>query len=536
MSVPVSITIKNYRSIEEATIPLESKVCALVGPNNSGKSNVLKAISIIANETYNRLDTNTTEYIVEVGDNTINKIARTKKNFRNIIFTEDIKTLKVTLKASNSHSLNNTSATLSEELPARLKNYFASDDFLHDFGHRADLESNKKRFVLDLGVQSLFKGSVYLPNIRFITKEGSVPPFHNQWEFPGETIAFDKLIPTLASIDRPSRELSENREVKKGICDFIGYCLEAKNVDFEVSNDRNVIHLTIDGEERRLDDFGTGVEQLLLIGTAIQKMPDRFVLIDEPEVHLHPGTQKRIIRYFTENTTDNTRIIIATHSPSIIDNDNISLIRTSRSEGVSKYTTIKSNNERYEAVRALGHRPSELVQTNFVIWVEGPSDRIYVNSWINWSSPNLIEGIDYSVLIYGGRLLSNHSYDEQYADLIQCLPLSRRFCVLMDSDKRSKAARINTTKKRVEAECKNSNAMCWITRGREIENYIPPEVFQNCIINGISEASSPYDSVFTVDRPDKVKIAKIATAEKWKNFPLDLKAQVKRLINEIERP
>lgn len=43
------IYIKNFRSIKELTIE-PSNLCALVGPNSAGKTNVLKAIDLVLGE------------------------------------------------------------------------------------------------------------------------------------------------------------------------------------------------------------------------------------------------------------------------------------------------------------------------------------------------------------------------------------------------------------------------------------------------------------------------------------------------------
>ncbi|WP_175475281.1 hypothetical protein [Butyrivibrio sp. ob235] len=45
----------------------------------------------------------------------------------------------------------------------------------------------------------------------------------------------------------------------------------------------------------------------------------------------------------------------------------------------------------------------------------------------------------------------------------------------MDSDKRTTQAHINKTKKRVRDEFKKAGLYCWITKGKEIENYLPAE-------------------------------------------------------------
>jgi hypothetical protein len=52
----------------------------------------------------------------------------------------------------------------------------------------------------------------------------------------------------------------------------------------------------------------------------------------------------------------------------------------------------------------LGYRPSDLLQADCVIWVEGHSDNIYVRRWIELIDPNQDEGIDYSIVFDVGKL------------------------------------------------------------------------------------------------------------------------------------
>ena len=47
------IYIKNFRSIKEITLE-PSNLSALIGPNSSGKTNILKAIDLVLREVYER--------------------------------------------------------------------------------------------------------------------------------------------------------------------------------------------------------------------------------------------------------------------------------------------------------------------------------------------------------------------------------------------------------------------------------------------------------------------------------------------------
>src|SRR5947207_7404020 len=133
-----------------------------------------------------------------------------------------------------------------------------------------------------------------------------------------------------------------------------------------------------------------------------------------------------------------------------------------------------------EVLNDLGIRAADVLQANFVVWIEGPSDRIYLNRWIGLMASELVEGIDYSIMFYGGRLLSHLSLlrdePELSADeLIKLLRISQNSAIVIDSDRTKSDAEINETKTRIAKECKEAGVFCWISAGREIENYLTPE-------------------------------------------------------------
>lgn len=135
----------------------------------------------------------------------------------------------------------------------------------------------------------------------------------------------------------------------------------------------------------------------------------------------------------------------------------------------------------------LGYRASDIVQTNCVIWVEGPSDRIYLNKWISSKNPDLIEGTNYSIMFYGGRLLSHLSATDEdenarsVSDLIDLQSLNKNTVVMIDSDKATEGDKINSTKQRIQKELEAGEGLPWITQGREIENYVPYAELQKAV-------------------------------------------------------
>ena len=109
----------------------------------------------------------------------------------------------------------------------------------------------------------------------------------------------------------------------------------------------------------------------------------------------------------------------------------------------------------------LGVLASDLFQSNGIIWVEGPSDRIYIKKWLELVDPELKENKDYTFLYYGGRLLAHYtslpSNDEDTKKYISILLTNKNSAIVMDSDKKTNWAKLNATKLRVIDEFKSNN-------------------------------------------------------------------------------
>jgi len=195
----------------------------------------------------------------------------------------------------------------------------------------------------------------------------------------------------------------------------------------------------------------------------------------------------------------------------------------------------------------LGYRASDLLQANCVIWVEGPSDRIYLNHWIYALDPSLVEGLHYSIMFYGGRLLSHLSADDpEVGDFISLRRLNRYIAIVIDSDRSAPKKHINPTKKRVRGEFNKGPGFAWITKGREIENYVKPELLEKAVRAVHPKAhhlenTGQYDKClhYTTskrelrDRVDKVKVAREVASEHAQLDVLDLRQMISKLVGFI---
>jgi ABC-type thiamine transport system ATPase subunit len=214
-------------------------------------------------------------------------------------------------------------------------------------------------------------------------------------------------------------------------------------------------------------------------------------LIEEPETHLHPVLQRHLAREMDRITEEKKlQILITTHSP-VFQQMNIwqskARVFSTESEKIVEYSDARN------MLDLLGIKASDVFQSNGIIWVEGPSDRLYIKHWLSlWCEihniPTPLENVDYSFSLYGGASLSHFSAQET-DEFIAMMKINRNFAIVMDRDfdftSNSNGSLIHirpdSAKSRIIKEIEREmfgNALALVTDGYTIENYLPPSFFE----------------------------------------------------------
>lgn len=547
-----SIKLRGWRSYDLEGIHIEGlkSINLIIGPNNSGKSNLSKYLNYLKNMATDQLSNGCSISVTtEIDESQTWNWEKEKINCEislssdSSFTTEDEVSYKVSehqVTLDCCHNVSANTSTLNIKVGGKPifneKNLICADltsntwlDPTDDIAGFNDNEFYWSRFLNSL---------VFVDPIRHHSRNSNN---EQSYYFDGAKIIaeLDKLRVDKAN---PSNWAGYKKQIKFWLSDILSEVVtNVEIVEKDLCLEFNS-NLTFS-----LDQLGTGVSQIVMLLSHlwINREDNLNVFLEEPEANLHPEAVVKLVTIF-ENELVNHRFFITTHSPSLIDclNENWAVYRTLKDRsGASKITPNDNIIKYYETLDALGVRASQILQANSVIWVEGPSDRVYLKKMIDiFSDEKLIEGRDYSFLYFGGtNLASFTALDDLDENLINILSTSRKAFLIADSDCSSEEKRESETFKTYLASMisriKNANinhmglgstvedyVTVWITEGREIENYI----CKNLLFEVLTSKSFKRESI---GKGDNRKILKLKTThssdfvfEKFDSFDKSISA------------
>jgi putative ATP-dependent endonuclease of OLD family len=230
------------------------------------------------------------------------------------------------------------------------------------------------------------------------------------------------------------------------------------------------IRLHDDHLEESIDisERGSGVGSLLQLSMMqayvdFQVNEGYMLLFEEPGNFLHPSAERKMLDALRDIAAGGGQVVITTHSQVFIDNRaDADMYLTRRNSGITEFQKLEQ--EGFEAVREIGARNSDILQSDFVIYVEGPSD------------VEIVETI--------GRRAIDDWYDQNVTvqhlggteNMIHCDPkklkkINRNFVILLDSDRKNEDDSLKSKVVSLRDRAQEAGVPCHVLQKREIENY-----------------------------------------------------------------
>ncbi len=295
------ITIKDFKKIKEVALPL-SNINVIVGANGSGKSSVIQGLhlaccclrqastvrkdrsSVIPIE---ELDYLPTDDYTELGHDEKwgNKEGSNKSSF-GLVFRNQLTQQEVDVSCSI-RAARNKGISVFGNVPQEVNSQIRRDYFTAYIPGISGIpnEEEKRAERVVKRASSFGDSNVFLRNILLIISQ------------------FGKL---------------------KEIEQLVSQVIAPRTISIEVNYDEQkdlVINckVRINGTAYPIELVGTGYLQLIQIFSYIFLFNPKLLLIDEPDNHLHPSIQERLLPVLNEASRNHGfKVILATHSPFIV--------------------------------------------------------------------------------------------------------------------------------------------------------------------------------------------------------------------------
>lgn len=452
------ITLKNYRCFADsspAVIEIDSGFTAFVGANNSGKSSCLKffhefhdlfiRLKVFQTEDY-MFSPRSVEDWIELFNNDNNRNL-TIEIHSGKAGPQEIEKIVILIERAKPNFAKLTSwLKLENGNVVEVKRHTAEDHYL--FG-RQIFQGDFSKFVLFF---STLEKALY------------VGPFRNAIN-QGAGDYFDLVIGTTFVEHwgqwKTGRNRSENVAVQQ-VADDIAHIFDFVRFEINATSDRNTLQVIINGKPYRLRELGAGLAQFIIVlGNVAIKRPS-LLLIDEPELNLHPSLQ---IDFLTSLASYSSYgIIFASHS--------IGLAR-SVSDRVYTFQKIKTGTKvrLFEHTSNFAEFAGEMSFSSFkelghdrVLLVEGVTEVKTIQQFLR----TLRKDHTTVLLPLGGGQLIRRGVQQELSELGR---LSRNVSVLIDSERESADQPLSEERERFAIDCRDLGFKVCVTKRRATENY-----------------------------------------------------------------
>lgn len=419
--------VQNYKSfLDSGEVQINENLFALIGQNNTGKSAIMDAIqcafpsskkTVIPTDYHKG---NTSDIIIEIwfinatmeyledkiyADKVKKQMDKVKKMETELEAeaTEPMKNKVISEKAKIEH-------IRQENYKSCIDKYRIEDDEFYiklvakkgsNISKRFYLNNNEEIKEVDLKI--LLPELKVIPAIRDPKNESTAgansylkeliqmldDEIQTNIEIEGSNISYKELNTVIAD------ETKERcKYLGKDITSFYNNAIGTNEYEVIIDSDVNISKGTTyttkikdknTGIENDILSCGTGYQSIIILSILetyvkiSQKNSSYILLIEEPEVYLHPSLQRKMIDTLI-NISDSNQVLFTSHSPitvSKLAGSQIKLVK--KVEGVATIEDINPN----IVIDELGIKADDILTNKGIIFVEGKDDKAVIELLLN---------------------------------------------------------------------------------------------------------------------------------------------------------
>ncbi|MBI4527464.1 MAG: ATP-binding protein [Deltaproteobacteria bacterium] len=471
----VNFIIKNYRCFpdsSQARISVRSGFTALVGVNNSGKSSLLKFFYEFR------------QLFAQLQGGNNNLLAALKGQSQSFSIMPGVFDIAELFSNINNRDLEiiielpeDPDISANPPRPKRLTLHVARDTntyfaTLHSASEAYHGPSNN--FAYHSQGQLLLNHTHPVANLVALSEISQdlssmlyVGPFRNAINVGAKDDYFDIQVGQAFFERWKEYQTGSNKKQNEAIyrlSDAIKAIFGFKELQIQPSADNVTLQVFINGKSYKLPELGSGLTQFILVlANAAIKNPS-YILIDEPELNLHPSLQIDFLT--TLGSYARRGVIFSTHNVGLarsIGEQIYSLRRVG--EGDTDMRLYDSTPRLSEFLGELSFSGYQALGFSKVVLVEGSTDLKTVQQFLR------MYGKDHKIVLLplGGSQLIK---DSSEAELNEIKRITENVFAIIDSERSSASEALAPDREAFAGLCATAKIQCLVLNRRAMENYL----------------------------------------------------------------
>lgn len=491
-----SFRVLNYKSIDDSGMMEMGDLNILIGKNDAGKSALLEGLRKFLDE-----DKPSADHFHQ----------HEKEEAQEIVFTAKFSGVPTELKdkISDRHEVDGDNLTIKRKFKNKGNSRPSDNTFVNgEKVKKGTIKKGDNRLTMAKSRNFIYN---YIPEPIWIPAERDVT---EETKLKGGTVMNDLLAPILkkgeyretdtlqekiteledsltGTANQVSQDLTEKMKTHMSAVTDINIKTGSVNLSKAVKPEVTIEDQYLD-KEIKVSDRGSGVGSLLILSlmetyVEMEVGEGYCLLFEEPGNFLHPAAERRMLSAL-QKIANRGQVGISTHSQIMIDRgDSARMHVVRRNDGKTNFEHVEEN--AFVAIDEIGAKNSDILQSDFVIYVEGPTELKVVEeiarcSIEDWESHNI------TIQHLGGT-----------GNIVHCDPetlsnINRNFAILLDSDKKKASDDPSPEAEQIKEECERIDKRCKILEKRAIENYYSAEAISaTCGITADRDFVSDYDDM-----------------------------------------
>ena len=465
----IEITLKNYRCFPDsnpACFSLRKGITGFIGINNSGKSSLLKFFHEFQS-LFNLLSSPTGNIISAlVGNREIFNYSSSITDSEEVFCNTNNRDLEIQIRFIDMNHDILMPERFDIKIP-RSTNEWLPKMYL-DNG-QLDIKKGSARFrgtILEVDGKPKADLSCVFKVFEDLSRSLYIGPFRNAINIGSEADYYDIKVGTDFIKTWRTYKTGNNKKSNEAIYKLtndIKHIFGYDGLEINPSEDNQSLQIFINGKSYKLSELGSGLTQFILVlANAAIKQPT-YIIIDEPELNLHPSLQLDFLT--TLGSYAHEGILFSTH--------NIGLARASADwiYSVHKIDEGKSEIIKFETLENLSEFLGELSFSGYkdigfdkILLVEGTTDLKSIQQFLR------LYRKDHQIVLLplGGKSLIRGSSE---AELQEIKRLTNNVFALIDSERSAPEVPIEPKRKKFSDMCEIIGITCHTLERRAIENY-----------------------------------------------------------------